>query len=236
MATTHTEAALNKLSKSELVQLVLQIEASLASQITNLTTEVKYILGYIKKLESDLAVTKNVNSKLMDRVVQTERQYWANVQYSRRDTIEVIGIPSSIRDKDLEDKVRNIFGEIGVNVNERDIQVCHRLREKDRTIVKFVNRKDCTNILRVKKDLKHLDPTKLCFTEGTKIFINERLCPYYRGIWNKCKKLRANQKLHQFYTINGIVHVKLEENGPPKSITHMLDLVNLFPDIEIDCL
>ena len=72
MATTHTEAFLNKLSKSELVQLVLQTEASLASQITNLTTEVKDLLGYFKKLESDLAVTKNVNSKLMDRVVQNE--------------------------------------------------------------------------------------------------------------------------------------------------------------------
>ena len=141
--------------------------------------------------------------------MQTERQCWANAQYSRRDTIEVIGIPSSIRDKDLEDKVRNIFGEIGVNINERDIQACHQLREKDRAIVKFVNRKDCTNILRVKKDIKHLDPTKLSFSEGSKIFINESLCPYYRGIWNKCKKLRANKKLHQFYTINGIVRIKL---------------------------
>ena len=170
MATTHTEAVLNKPSKSELVQLVLQSEASLASQITNLTTEVKHLLGYLKKLESGLAVTKNVNSKLVDRVVQTERQCWANAQYSRRYTIEVIGIHSSIRDKDLEDKVRNIFGEIGVNVNESDIQACHRLWEKDKTIVKFVNRKDCTNILRVKKDLKDLDSTKLSFTEGTKIY------------------------------------------------------------------
>ena len=92
------------------------------------------------------------------------------------------------------------------------------------------------NIIRVKKDLKHLDPTKRSFSEGTKLFINESLCPYYRGIWNKCKKLRANQKLHQFYTINGIARAKLEENGPPKSITRMLDLVNLFPDIEIDSL
>ena len=130
----------------------------------------------------------------------------------------------------MEDKVHNIFGEIGVNVNEGDMQVCHRLREKDRTIVMFVNRKDCTNILRVKKDLMHLDPTKLSFSERTKIFINECLCPCYRGIWNKCKKLRANQKLNQFYTINGIFCVKLEENGPTKSVTHMLDLVNLFPD------
>ena len=57
----------------------------------------------------------------MERVMQTERQCWANAQYSRRDIIEVIGVLSSMRDKDLEDKVRNIFGEIGVNVNERDV-------------------------------------------------------------------------------------------------------------------
>ena len=50
MATTHTEAVLNKLSKSELVQLVLQDEVSLASQIINLTAEVKDLLGYFKKL------------------------------------------------------------------------------------------------------------------------------------------------------------------------------------------
>ena len=89
MATTHTEAVLNKLSKSELVQLVLQTEASLASQITNLTTEVK--LEYFKKLEADLAVTKNISSKTYG------------------DTVEVIGVPSSVKDQDVEDKVQNVF-------------------------------------------------------------------------------------------------------------------------------
>ena len=67
------EDVLTKLSKSELVQLVLQTEASLASHITNVTTEVKYLLGYFKKLEAYLAVTKNVNSKLMGRALLTER-------------------------------------------------------------------------------------------------------------------------------------------------------------------
>ena len=88
------------------MQLVLQTKTSLASQITKPTTEVKDLLGYFKKLEADLAVTKNLNSKLMERVVQTEKQCWANAQYSRRDTIEVVGIPSFIRDQDLEGKVR----------------------------------------------------------------------------------------------------------------------------------
>ena len=69
MATTHTETVLSTLSKFELLQLVLQTEASLASQVTNLTTEVKDLLGYFKKLEANLAVTANVNSKLSESVV-----------------------------------------------------------------------------------------------------------------------------------------------------------------------
>ena len=46
----------------------------LKNDLTNLTTEVKDLLGYFKKLEADLAVTKNVNSKLMERVVQTHAE------------------------------------------------------------------------------------------------------------------------------------------------------------------
>ena len=71
--------------------------------------------------------------------------------------------------------MQNIFEEMGVNIDEHDILACHRFREKDRTIVKFVNQKYCTSILWVKKNLKELDPSKLSFSEGTKIFINESL-------------------------------------------------------------
>ena len=72
--------------------------------------------------------------------------------------------------------------------------------------------------------------------EGTKIFVDESLCPYYRGIWNKCKKLRDKQKVHQYYTINSLIRSRIEESGQVKIITHMIDLQNLFPDIEIDSL
>ena len=133
----------------------------------------------------------------------------------------------------LEETVCGVFKKIGVEIDERDVQACSRLKEKERTIVKFVNRKDCLQIHRVKKELKSRDPTELDFSESTKIFNNESLCPYYRGIWNKCKKLRAIQKIHQFYTISGLIRVKLEETGPSRIITHMVDLKELFPDIDI---
>ena len=234
MSGTHTEAVLNKLTKPELVQLLLKTEPTLGSQITDLSKDIKETLTYLTKLEADIAAVKTVNDRLVERVIKTERQCWENAQYSRRDTLEIVGIPNSVGNSVLEETVRDVFKKIGVEIDERDVQACHRLKEKERTIVKFVNRKDCLQILRVKKDLKSLDPTELDFPENTKIFINESLCPYYRGIWNKCKKLRTIQKIHQFYTISGLIRVKLEETGPSRIITHMVDLKELFPDIDIE--
>ena len=190
MAGAHPEAVLNKLSKPELVQIILNNEANMGSQIAKLTTEVKELLAHSIKLEADVAVVRNVNSKLVERVVATERQCWENAQYSRRDMLEMVGIPMPVRGNVLEQKVCDVFQEIGADICDRDIQASHRLKYKYRTIVKFTNRKDLLRILRVKSQLKGLDPARMDLPEGTKIFVNESLCPKYRGKWNKCKKLR----------------------------------------------
>ena len=206
----------------------------MGSQITDLSKEIKDTLTYLKKLETDIAIVKVVNGRLVERVIKTERQCWGNTQYSRRDTLEIVGIPNSVGNSVLDETVRGVFKKIGVEIDERNVQACHRLKEKERTTFKFVNRKDCLQIRRVKKDLKSLDATEFDFPENTKIFINESLCPYYRGIWNKCKKLRVIQKIHQFYTISGLIRVKLEETGPSRIISHMVDLKELFPDMDIE--
>ena len=130
--------------------------------------------------------------------------------------------------------MRDAFKKIVVEFDKRDIQACHRLKEKERTVVKFVDRKDCLLILRLKKELKSLEPTELDFPENTKIFVNESLYPYYRGIWYKCQTLTAIQKIHQFYTISGLIRVKLEETGPSKIITQLVGLKELFPDIDVE--
>ena len=143
--------------------------------------------------------------QFIQRIVQTERKCWANGQYSRRDTIEVIDVRFCIRNQDLEDKMRNIFGEIGVNINECDIQASYRLIDLSvgRTAQTFLTHfwpmfpmykvvNIGHNFVKLKKNLKHLDPSKLSFSEGTKIFINASLYPCYRDFWNKIKKFRRN--------------------------------------------
>ena len=59
--------------------------------------------------------------------------------------------------------------EIRVDICDRDIKVCHRLKDKDQTIVDFTNRKDCLRILRVKRQVKGFDPSAVELPEGTKI-------------------------------------------------------------------
>ena len=228
-----TEATLEGLNKPDLSKLVLQLESEMNSDIKELASEFRGLETQMKKIEADVAIVKNVNQKLVNQLTETERQYWANAQYSRQECLEVVGIPTSIPNDLLEANVSKVFGNLGVHVEGKDIRACHRLKDDDKAIVKFSNRKDSLQILRVKKDFKSLDPTKLDFPEGTKIFINESLCVYYRGLWNKCKKLKGMGKLHVFFVSNGTIKVKILENDRAKPITHAADL-KMFPDTDID--
>ena len=82
--------------------------------------------------------------------------------------------------------------------------------------------------MRVKNDLKVLNPTDLDFPGGARLFINDSFCPYYRGLWNECKKLWINKKTFSFFTVDGTCRLKLEQDGPYNSLTYVDDLKSLF--------
>ena len=111
----------------------------------------------------------------------------------------------------MKANVSKVFDKFEVHVEEKDVQACHRSKDSDSVIIKLSDRKDSLQVLRIKKDLKSLDPTELDFPEGTRIFINESVCAYYRGLWNKCKKLKGMGKLHVFFVSNGTIKVKILE-------------------------
>ena len=78
--------------------------------------EIRKLNNSFLKLESELSVTKQVNSLLLSRLANMERQYWANAQYSRRECVDIIGIPSEVKGDDLEEKVVNIFEKLGCSI------------------------------------------------------------------------------------------------------------------------
>ena len=100
-----------------------------------------------------------------------------------------------------------IFHELGVELGQIDIQTCYRIKN-NRTIIKLSSRKDCLQVLRAKNRLTDLDGTTLNLPGDSKIFINKSPCDYYRGLWNKCKHLKGDNKIHQFYTDNEVIRLK----------------------------
>ena len=160
-----------------------------------------------------------------------ERQCWKNAQYSRSECVEVVGLPSSIEDKDLEPTICRVLQHIGVGITGESIEACHRLnKQSDRTTVKFSRRKDFEHAMRKKNELRKLKPSELDLPNGSKLYINESLCPYYRGLWNQVKKLWNKQGIFSFFTVNGSITIKIMENGPYNIITHTDDLKDIFPD------
>ena len=71
--------------------------------------EVRELKECVKKLEGELALSKNISELLSDRFVNMERQCWANAQYSRRECVEVAGIPQSVPASDLKKTFSKIF-------------------------------------------------------------------------------------------------------------------------------
>ena len=82
-----------------------------------------------------------------------------HLQYGRRDTVEITGIPETVTDEMLEDEVLEIFKYAQVKINhqplkEAGIQARYRLANKQTTIVKVVNRKYANEAVRCGKKPK----------------------------------------------------------------------------------
>ena len=203
-------------------------------------------------LKNDIAalreqVIKNLvdeNLRLQEKVVflekrlnLTESDTYSLQQYSRRNNIEISGIPETVTDNDLEQKVIEILDCIDVNVDSRDIETCHRLPSKTSpktTIIKFVNRKVCEEAHPNKKKLDSCDKSSIGISDDVKIYINENLCPYYKKLAWKCRVLRREKVVINNWTRNGIVHIRISEGDKYKKIFHESDLTALFPDFEFD--
>ena len=145
----YTEGTLDKLSKKELIAITLSTRNKV-EQYTNVNNdaleEIHKFNENFYKHESEINIVKKVNTLLNERVIGRERQCWANAQYSRRECLEVAGIPRDVSNENLEWKILEVFSKVGCEIFSRDIEACHRLTNNDRVTVKFLRRKDCDQV------------------------------------------------------------------------------------------
>ena len=182
----YTEDGLDKLLEKDLISIILLQQRKIDQDNIGWLDEIRKLNDNFSKLEADVTVEKNISNLLSQRVVNLERQCWANSQYSKRECLEVVGTLHSVDDNILEEKVIQVFKKFGCNIDSSNIEECHCITKKnDRIIVKFSRRKGCQCVLSVKKNLQKLKMEDISLTGDNKVFINHSLCPYECVLWSK---------------------------------------------------
>ena len=164
-------------------------------------------------------------------------------QYSRRDCLEIKGIPvhseGSSRSDDLNDIVLKVANTIGVQMDMKDISVVHRLprrrisnvsessdnlqeHQPPNVIVKFVRREVRDNFYRARRNLKDKSARNLGFTSTNLIFVSESLTEMNKNLFNKCLKVRRDLGFKFIWTHMGKIKLRKDERSPVVNI-HSID-------------
>ena len=92
--------------------------------MASIRNELSDVKKHIEKPESDLSVARHVNTVLREKVTSLERQCLSKSQYSRRECLELTGIPE-------ESTVLKIFERLEVKVDPSSVEDCYWISNKN---------------------------------------------------------------------------------------------------------
>ena len=193
------------IAKDDLIGLALDYKQKYDITLDKISKEFAELRKGYNKLESDLA--KAVNESLSNQILTLERQRWSYAQYSRREYLEISGIPENIDDGELEGKVLAVLSKLDVNIDPANVEACHWLKSNNKgrkAILKLSRQKDSDEISRVRIKLKTTDLKRIGIT--TPVYINDSLCIYYKKLCSKCKKLWSNKFIFSNWVSNGSIN------------------------------
>ena len=97
--------------------------------------EIKEVLNNLRLLKERYSQQDNTTT----RIIAIKKQIAEQQQYSRRETVELNGLPDNTNNGELKDAVIKSFEEAGVSVTKRSFHAVHRLQNKKVVIAKLVN-------------------------------------------------------------------------------------------------
>ena len=92
-------AALEKLSKEELISIFAENDDKLKSNLDNITNQLVEVNKTLERMESQLEISEAINNTHEKCITSLEKQFWRNEQYSRREFIEILGISDSTNER-----------------------------------------------------------------------------------------------------------------------------------------
>ena len=178
-------------------------------------------------LRDQNAILKNsceeaVSRKYDERLERIEREINRDKQYSRRDTVEIVGIDQNIADDRIEEECIKVLKAAKVKIGNKSassmhIHAAHRKSNKNKVIIKFTNRKFAYASISNRSNLRE-------HNEYKDLYINTSLCPEFSYLNFAVRRAKKNGEIHFFKLKNGITFIQKEEDGEFIEISHENDL------------
>ena len=131
----YTESTLSKLNKDDPIRIALDMQktqnsilSDMRDELSGMKNELSGLRKNYNKLEADLKVSKSVTEKMKNHITVLECKCWSNEQYSRRECLEISGIPSDTEAGQLEETVLKVFEKLDVDVDPKNVEDCQWLK------------------------------------------------------------------------------------------------------------
>ena len=224
----------------KLTALTSKVEkiSSVEEKLTELQKSVEFVSKSFDDFKKDIDNVKSLttqlkqdNESLQGQLQATQRELTVTreelnelQQYSRRNNIEISGIPQH-EGENTDDIVMKIAGAVGVKVTPEDIDISHRLprRHQDQRgqvqhppiIVKFTRRTIRNKIYYSRQQLKDKTPRQLHLDDQStnRIYINENLTPTTKRLFHQVNERRKHLKWKFIWTSNGKIYVRKNEDA-----------------------
>ena len=80
---------------------------------------------------------------MKNHIIILERKCWSNEQYSRRECLEIFGMPSDTEASKLEETGLKVFEKLDVDIDPKNVDCCHWLKTRNSSKKMMMKKKRC---------------------------------------------------------------------------------------------
>ena len=209
----------------ELVNMIDKF-ANLVSQMDDWKQNIQVLAINNRILRKEIDELKYENNNLVESVIEIEKRLLRSDQYFRRENLEIMNLPESIPQRELESLIIEILRSVNINISSYNIVAVHRVGKNNRlhprnVIIRFVNRKNAIRIFNLRKQIEQAAKNEFNFN-GIRII--ENLCPENKRLFNRCFKLKKLDKINYVLTTNGNVYIQMPGYDHDILIEHFDDI------------
>lgn len=218
-----------------------RVEANLGASLNSCHEELAETKQIVNKQREELAAwmrtveeLRTENCTLRKQVAVLESRVDESEQYSRRNTLEIHGVPVQ-KGESVVSLVKAVGRALDYPVEDSMIDACHRLRVREGSgkppgiIIRMVRRMDADALLqkrRVKRNLNTSD-IGLTTTSADAVYVNESLTPARRRLLHLARQAK-NEKGYAFLWIRGgKILLRKDQGAKVIVVSHLEDLKNL---------